>query len=890
MMRKLLIIISLFLIISFDCSASSKSTDTMAISWNAKWIAPPETNLTDFGVYLFRCSFELATLPQDFVVYVSGDTRYRLFVNGTAVCFGPARGDVKHWNYETIDILKFLKQGSNCIAAQVFNWGADKPVAQVTSKTGFILQGPEKYEEIVNTGFAPWKVIRDDAWGQVNLDWWNWAHGWYAVGASDEFTASKHPWGWESTGFDDSKWLISKILSAADGVSWNLVPRNIPMLEETIQRIPSICQSSGITPDKAFLEGKGSLTIPANTKATLILDNQQLTIGFPELFVSKGAKSKIKLTYAESPFTPGNVKPNRNEIKGNQILGCSDIVHPDGGANRLFRPQWFRAFRYVQMDITTAGDELTINDFYQKFTAYPFVQAATFDSDDKSLKTIWDVSWRTVRCCAFETYMDCPYYEQLNYEGDSRIQALYSLYVTGDDRLMRNSIEHFSNSKLPTGLLQAAYPFMENEPIMIPTYSLHFINMLHDYYMYRTDTAFLRQFFPDIESILTWYDSKTDKWGLLGALPEWNFVDWGYDGMDDKIGKKGQSGVISLICAGAMDDAADLYSAFGDNKTADKWKQKSAKLKLAVNQLCYDTKRNLYAETPDKNLFSEQMNCMAVLTDTYPANKQKELMQHVLADASLIKCSAYFKFYLFKALKKTGLGDQFLPNLTLWRNMLAAGLTTFSEMGNPEKDRSDCHAWSAHPGMEFLSVIAGITPAAPGFSKVSIQPAFNNLTWIKASMPHPKGTITVDLKKDGNGLKGTISLPATISGELIWNNKIIQLNPGNQEIAITDIPDGIDDLAVNRNTNELLQNYPNPFNKGTNIGFKLDKPGKYQISVLNMNGQTIRNMAGDDQPLAVNTIYWDGNDEWGNPVSTGVYFYRLETRELIETKRMVKLR
>ena len=777
-MKKILIITFL---LSILCFAGQTQTGLQPAKWNAKWIVPPETDLSGYGVYLFRCSFDLQTLPPEFVIHVSADSRYRLIINGKPVSFGPARGDLNHWNFESFDISRFLNKGNNCIAAQVFNWGNDKPVAQVTSKTAFILQGPEEFQRKINTGQSTWKVLCDSAFKQIKLEWWKWAHGWYAVGATDEFTASKHPWGWETLSFNDKNWPPAKIISA-DEVAWNLVPRTIPMLEEKVERIPSVFVSSGIEPNKSFLSGKGSLTIPANTKAILILDNQKLTIGFPELLVSKGGKSIIKLTYAESPFTPENTKPNRNEIKGNQILGCYDIFHPDGGPDRLFRPLWFRTFRYVQMEITTMDEKLIINDYYQKFTAYPFKQTASFESDDKSLKTFWDVSWRTARCCAFETYMDCPYYEQLNYEGDSRIQSLISLYMTGDDRLMKSSIEHFSHSKLPSGILQAAYPFMNKKPIIIPTYSLHFINMLHDYYMYRTDTEFLRQFLPDIESILNWYNLKIDRSGLLGALPEWNFVDWGYDNLDDKIGKKGQSGIISLIYASALDDASDLSNLFGYHKKADMWKQKSSDIKLAVNQLCYDDKRNLYSDTPDKKVFSEQMNSFAVLTDALPVNKQKELMQNVLSDTSLIKCSAYFKFYFFRALKKAGLGDEFLPNITLWRNMLNAGLTTFSEMGNTARDRSDCHAWSAHPGMEFLSVIAGITPAAPGFSKVRIQPSFNNLNWIKASMPHPEGTIEVDIKKVGTGIKGTVTLPEKTEGELIWNDKTILLKPGKQVI------------------------------------------------------------------------------------------------------------
>ena len=62
-----------------------------------------------------------------------------------------------------------------------------------------------------------------------------------------------------------------------------------------------------------------------------------------------------------------------------------------------------------------------------------------FDCDLDFMKQIWETGWRTARLCAHETYFDCPYYEQLQYVGDTRIQALISLYVDGDDRFNAKS-------------------------------------------------------------------------------------------------------------------------------------------------------------------------------------------------------------------------------------------------------------------------------------------------------------------------------------------------------------------------------------------------------------------------------------------------------------------
>ncbi|MBV8864314.1 MAG: hypothetical protein JO210_02815, partial [Acidobacteriaceae bacterium] len=71
--------------------------------WPAQWIAVAGAPTQDYGVYHFRRTFELAAQPEHFVVYVSGDNRYQLFANGQRVAWGPARGDLTHWRYETVD-------------------------------------------------------------------------------------------------------------------------------------------------------------------------------------------------------------------------------------------------------------------------------------------------------------------------------------------------------------------------------------------------------------------------------------------------------------------------------------------------------------------------------------------------------------------------------------------------------------------------------------------------------------------------------------------------------------------------------------------------------------------------------------------------------------------
>jgi alpha-L-rhamnosidase len=87
---------------------------------------------------------------------------------------------------------------------------------------------------------------------------------------------------------------------------------------------------------------------------------------------------------------------------------------------------WWRAWRYLDLDIQTGSEPLTIESLRGEYTAYPFEERASFDSKDPDLNQIWNISWRTAQLDAHETYMDTPYWEQLQYVGDTRIQALIS--------------------------------------------------------------------------------------------------------------------------------------------------------------------------------------------------------------------------------------------------------------------------------------------------------------------------------------------------------------------------------------------------------------------------------------------------------------------------------
>ena len=163
-----LVLISIYFIFFlhiFPARAQKIDSTILHRPWKASWIEVPDESSNKYGVYLFRKSIMFNIRPESFVIHVSADNRYKLFVNERLVSLGPARGDIDHWNFETIDIAPFLRDGKNIIAAKVWNEGEWRAEGQISLRTGFILR-EMVLRKIINTN-NDWKCIRDSSYSPL---------------------------------------------------------------------------------------------------------------------------------------------------------------------------------------------------------------------------------------------------------------------------------------------------------------------------------------------------------------------------------------------------------------------------------------------------------------------------------------------------------------------------------------------------------------------------------------------------------------------------------------------------------------------------------------------------------------------------------------------------
>ena len=747
----------------------------------AKWVVAKDG--AQSPVTHYRLAFSIDAIPAEYLVHVTADSQYRSYVNGTPIASGPTSGDPENWRFDTLDIADNLVAGTNLLAAVVWHPAGDwkAPAAFMQQAAGFYLQGIT--DPSINTGTAKWKACINPAYTPQKP---NKFKGYFVIGDFEHVDANQYPWHWETVAFDDRNWQDA----VPSAQSYTLIPRRIPMMEHRRERLQSICQTQGVKAADNFLKGSAPITIPANTTATLLLDRGELSNAYPELTTRGGRNAVIKMGYAESLFNKANSwdKGDRNAVKNKLFEGPHDQIICDGGENRTFRPLWFRTFRYIQLDVVTADEPLTLVDLKTETTGYPFQEIASFNADSPELEQIWNVGWRTLRLCAVDNFYDCPFYERLQYIGDTRIEALVSVYVSGDTRLMRKAIDLFNDSRNGADLTASRYP--SNAHQVIPTFCNWWIAMVNDYRMLEGDRAFVEKMVPSIDAIIHRFENHTDPaTGLIlfSTNDEWDFVDWA-DHLPHLKERKAEdqkpSGLLTLNHMYGIQQAVEIMRYLGDHEKAAAYQAINDYLKATVWAACWDEQKGLLSDDPEHERFTEHANLLGILTDTIPPAKQKAVMQKILAGKpEMTKATIYFRFYYNRALVKLGMADLYLDTLDIWRDQLKLNVTTWAE--KPEPSRSDCHAWGSSPNYEFLATVAGITPASPGFKTVHIAPALGDLQSVDAQMPTKAGLIKVNLHRQGeNGIAAKITLPDGMTGTLVWNGTIAPLRPGEQTLQL----------------------------------------------------------------------------------------------------------
>lgn len=738
-------------------------------SWNAK-------NKENPCIVCFRREVNLDAEAQKAKIRISADTRYKLYINGVLVETGPGRGDRQIWFYDTVSLLPYLKQGINVLAVRVLRYPQEPEAGNHgmfrTAVPGLYITG--RIEDISG---GIYDISTDESWKcrlDQSVSFYREEERFAPLVIHERAKGNAELCGWQGELYDDRNWesarpYIRKMVPEAVSPG-NLNPRTIPYLyrrHRTLRRVMDLPESvHTVSQWSDFAAGKAVIEIPAHTEEIVVLDAGEEMTGYIKAAFSAGQNAQIEFLYAECYVLDGCIGPEQIPVKGDRLdkvnghlQGYCDYYtvsgfgkpETEGGACSLeiYEPYWFRTFRLIRLHINTKDTPLAIHCLDYEETGYPLEVHTSVQTSDQSLAGIWEISERTLRRCMHESYEDCPYYEQLQYIMDARSQILYTYAVSADDRLARKCMDDLRRSQRYDGLLNCSYPNCNTN--IIPGFSIYYILMLYDHMMYFGDRELVAAYMPAAEQILQFFDRHLTKEGYVaktgGINMEarfWSFIDWAEEWNDTSgmppAGLKGPLTMESLLYIYGLQHAAKLMEFLDRNTDAGNLEKRAEKVKSALRTYCTGT-NGMLQDGPGVEEYSQHCQVFALLTDTAESETGKRNLLKTIEEPGYAQCTVAMRFYLFRALEKTGLYAYTNQYWDAWRNMLAMNCTTCVE--SEAYSRSECHAWGALILYELPAVTLGVRPAAPGFGKVRIAPVPGYLIRAEGKVRTPRGDVRV---------------------------------------------------------------------------------------------------------------------------------------------------
>lgn len=766
--------------------------------WPGHWISCAGGEVP--YVMIFRLRF---SLPEQrvFRIHVAADECYDLLMDGKFVGSGSERGAPHLWFFDSYDLT--MGSGDHVLAARVWALGPAAPRAQMSLRPGFLLSPDDRCDApLLATGVAAWegKLLRGYSFSSP------FSHPYYSIGHNVTVHAGTVDSEWR-TGSGEG-WEGCQIMyPGSDAIERTriggehlLSPATLPAshcreyrggiarhaFQGEGQYAPDFREENhqpALAREWELLWKEGStLVIPPQMCTRILLDFQDYVCAYTEVMVSGGQGSEILIHWAESLFCndPGVTdgsdqlgahecpKGNRSEIQGKFFRGVGETFFPDGRSEFLFDSPFWRAGRYLLVDIRTSEAALEIRRFTLSDTRYPLEYSGDIRCDDPRIAPLITKARRTFSASCHDTWVD-PYYEQMMWAGDGIQNLLFNMVSSPDARLAEKWLRLLAASRLPSGLTCARYPARDH--LLIAPYSLYWVQGLREYAWWRDNLPLVRELLPMARGVLMAFERFLNPDGLLGRLPGWNFVDW-VEGWNTGIppgADEGPCGILHWHYVATLTGMAELEDSLGELEMAARHRRMATLCAGAAGAAFWNEERGLFADDTRKTRFSEHAQCFALLSGCLDAVQSARVAAALVGAPDLKRATMGFSHHLFEVLGRIGRIDCLFGRLQPWFETESLGLITLPEA--PEPSRSDCHSWSTNPVFHLVATIFGIRPDGPGFGRVIVRPQPGPLKMIEVTLPHPYGLIQGRLDRHEGRISGEITLPPGLAGRMVSGGK-----------------------------------------------------------------------------------------------------------------------
>jgi hypothetical protein len=752
------------------------------------WIAPDGTANQQNCYFRARKMFDLQSVRPSVTLKIAAESTYRIWINGTPVGHGPARGSRRCNFYDSYEIASYLQTGHNIIAVLVQCMNIPNFVSFPHQPALWVAM-----DDLLGSD-QTWDVLLVNEWKQ-DVEWYT-----MQVGFMEHRDMRLEPVGWQ-TFDDDAVWRKAQNLCDAEAMgNKRLLPRPIPMLRQTTCVPPSITSAGYVDNDPMVDDAQIAMKIAHQhySDAPLFHEHcqQQLTvgqdvtiavpdhgrdvaivfdfadefIGYVALELSSNAGVIVDFAHDEE-LVNGWVNPVRHHYR------TADRYITRHGRQTLGNTMQDRGFRYVMIVLRNLTEPVILHGMTVTDCRYPYENKGKFSCSDSRLTRIWDVCVNTLSACTTDTFMDCPWRERSFWVNDLVVENLVTLAAFGDPRINAHCLRLALSNAREDGWIPGVCPDNGADNLVLVPTNLFLLLMLDDYYRYTGDRQLVVELLPQLLGILKLFESHLNADGLLVAPKAfWNFFDWSFE--LDGVSLNGRcTSLLNWLYCDALNKAAQLMDVASLESYGSPYQVMAQTMSKRIDRFFWDESNHRYADWLEEDgsishASSQLTHAFALLSGVLPEHRKARTIA-ALDHKDIRIPELYLHHFVFQAMQTHGMTEQVLARINqYWGAMIDTGTTTLWEAYIYEQGKaafnnagSLCHGFGATPIQYFQTVLLGVTPLLPGFETFSVQPVPHDLTWASGVIPTPHGIIGVQWEaQENNLLHLKLSVPSGTRG------------------------------------------------------------------------------------------------------------------------------